>query len=185
MPIRPSSDRHGCAPCNTGSNSGRSASLFFLMISRARSRDSSSCTWLVTASASREVRSSLRSPLGRRKTFSRPSIKMRASDLKRGVIMLTMTSEPTSASSVGTRIHILRRTSACHSARRSRSPRSGAGAAITRSAFFSGFLRETGFGMVGALMARSTDASPLPARQNAKRIAYPTQTPLRLLNRID
>jgi len=35
------------------------------------------------------------------------------------------------------------------------------------------------------LMARSTDASPLPARQNAKRIAYPTQTPLRLLNGID
>ena len=51
MPISAASDFSGEMPCSTGSNSGRSASLFFLMISRARSRDSTSCTWLVTASA--------------------------------------------------------------------------------------------------------------------------------------
>jgi hypothetical protein len=51
------------------------------MISLARSRDSRSWTWLVTASASSPARcSSLRSPFGRRKMFSRPSIRMRASD---------------------------------------------------------------------------------------------------------
>src|SRR5665647_3026246 len=79
----------GDMPCSTGSNSGRSANLFFLMISRARSRDSNSWTWLVTASASSAVRSSLRSPIGRRNMFSRPSIRMRASDLYRGVTRLT------------------------------------------------------------------------------------------------
>ena len=80
----PAATSSGEKPRSTGSNSGSSASLFFLMISRARSRDSNSCTWLVTASASSAARSSLRSPFGRRKTFSRPSIRMRASDLYRG-----------------------------------------------------------------------------------------------------
>ena len=81
MPNSASSDFSGESPCSTGSNSGRSASLFFLMTSRARSRDSTSCTWLVTASGSSALRSSLRSAFGRRKMFSRPSIRMRASDL--------------------------------------------------------------------------------------------------------
>jgi hypothetical protein len=44
MPIIASNDFSGEIPRSTGSNSGRSASLFFLIISRAKSRDCTSCT---------------------------------------------------------------------------------------------------------------------------------------------
>src|SRR2546429_3997852 len=66
---------------------------------------------------------------------------MRASDLNRGVIMLTAASDATSASTVGTMIQFRLRISAWPSACRSRSPDSdaatgfgaeGAGVAITR-----------------------------------------------------
>ena len=82
MPIRPSSVRTEIVPASTGSNSGRSPSLSFLITSRARSRDRMSWTWLVTASWSTVVpRSMLLSASGRKKMFSRVSISTRASDL--------------------------------------------------------------------------------------------------------
>ena len=70
-------------PRSTGSNSGSSPSLSFLMTSRARSRDRISCTWLVTASWSTVAPRSVAffSASGRRKMFSRVSIRTRASDL--------------------------------------------------------------------------------------------------------
>ena len=74
-------------PRSTGSNSGRSASLSFLITSRATSRERMSCTWLVTASWSTVApRSSDFSASGRRKMFSRVSIRTRASDLYLGVM---------------------------------------------------------------------------------------------------
>ncbi len=159
MPNNASSDFTGERPCSTGSNSGRSASLFFLMISRARSRDSNNWTWLVTASASSALRSSLRSPFGRRNTFSRPSIRIRTSDLYRGVTRLTVASESTAASTVGTTIQPRLRISAWPRACRSRSPEAGTAA---------------GFWTAGAgfAMALWTRALSLPARQNAKRIVH-------------
>ena len=63
-------------------NSGSSARLSSLITSRARSRDSTSCTWLVTVSGSTVPRSIIVfSASGRRKIFSRPSTRTRASDL--------------------------------------------------------------------------------------------------------
>ena len=119
----------------------------------------------------------LRSPFGRRKTFSRPSMRMRASDLYRGVTRLTAAIESAAASRVGTMIQFPLRTRASPSDRRSRSPDADTEADSLAA---------------GADLATSlrSDALSMPARQNAKRIAhsrrrhdstYPADyTPLRL-----
>ena len=63
-------------------NSGDSVRLSSLITSRARSRDRMSWTWLVTVSASIAPRSTMAlSTSGRKKIFSRPSTRTRASDL--------------------------------------------------------------------------------------------------------
>ena len=101
----------------------------------------------------------MRSPFGRRNTLSRPSIRMRTSDLNRGVTMLTATSDSTRASRVGRMIQPRLRSSAWPSACRSRSPVAEAAGDIETEG-------------AGIATARSTTASSsLPARQNAKRIA--------------
>src|SRR6185437_2060261 len=119
-------------------------------------------TWLATASGSSALRSSLRSPFGRRKTFSRPSIRMRASDLYLGVIRLTMASESTKASSVGMMIARFFRSSARQIARTSRSP-GGGGATLGGAGTGADTVFESGF-------------LYLPLRHNANRIAYSRRT---------
>src|SRR5882757_8984041 len=116
--------------------------------------------------------------------FSRPSIRIRASDLYRGVIRLTMVIDSTAAAMVGTRIQRRLRSSACQIRRRSRSPATAAGLAVVGAATFgasdalSGALSGPLADTFGALTSFSISALSLPARQNAKRITRSHRTPL-------
>src|SRR6266404_5002972 len=89
---------------------------------------------------------------------------MRASDLYRGVTRLTAAIESTAASTVGMMIQPLLRTSAWPSARKSRSPDSGAAASLSVAGAAVATAHWTAVFSLPALSA--------PARQNAKRIAH-------------
>ena len=122
MPTRPKSVRSNEAPCSTGSNSGRSPSFNLLMMSRARSGERTSWTWLATASWLTVALGSLVfSASGRRKMLSRVSISTRDSDLYFGVIRLTAMKAAAAAASVTAMIETFRRHSARPSAPRSNS----------------------------------------------------------------
>ncbi len=89
----------------------------------ATSRDCRICAWLVSASTSTRSRTSglCRSASGRRKIFSRPSIKRRASDLYFGVMRLTAKSDNAAAIRPGMMTRHFLRHSDKPSARRSSS----------------------------------------------------------------
>src|SRR5205814_4534935 len=100
--------------------------------------------------------------------------RMRASDLYRGVTMLTAAIDMMATSSVGTMIRLRLAIRAWPSACKSRSPDSGAAVAFAATGFETAGFAATGFETAGAdvPIARWTTSTTLPARQNAKRIAH-------------